>query len=107
MVDPASGGWAASGQPSSPDQVPATHARRPTGSSQRLSRKDLRSSAELWNGIGLVFLVLAAIGAVAAGMAFAPEKVTGGGIFRETQKDSGAGVAIGAAVFVGSLVTIL
>ena len=52
-----------------------------------------------------MFVVLALVGSIAAGIVLCPE--TGGGYLSEPEKDTGVGLAIGASVVIGSLVMIL
>lgn len=73
----------------------------------RLSRGELEGSAATWNIVGVVFLVLAATGSVIIGITLAPQTVSRGFYSATTETDYAAGFAIGAGVFLGSLVTIL
>ena len=77
----------------------------PAEKATTLSRSELVSSANTWQTVGAIFVVLAAIGAVIIGIQLAPTKTTGA--FDQTKTDTGAGIAIGIGVFVASLVTIL
>ena len=67
--------------------------------------ESLAESARNWLIVGQVFFVLALVGSIAAGIVLCPE--TGGGYLSEPEKDTGVGLAIGASVFIGSLVMIL
>ncbi len=73
-----------------------------------VTRQRLEQSANNWLVLGVLFLLLAAGGAVALGITLAPTKATTDFLGNaSTETDTGAGVAIGFGVFVGSLVTIL
>ena len=67
--------------------------------------ESLEESARNWLTVGQVLFVLALVGSIAAGIVLCPE--TGGGYLSEPEKDTGVGIAIGASVFIGSLVMIL
>ena len=67
--------------------------------------ESLEESARNWLTVGQVLFVLALVGSIAAGIVLCPE--TGGGYLSEPEKDTGVGLAIGASVFIGSLVMIL
>ena len=67
--------------------------------------ESLEESARNWLTVGQVFFVLALVGSIAAGIVLCPE--TGGNPFSAPEKDTEVGIAIGASVFIGSLVMIL
>ena len=67
--------------------------------------ESLEESARNWLTVGQVLFVLALVGSIAAGIVLCPE--TGGNPFSAPEKDTEVGIAIGASVFIGSLVMIL
>jgi VIT1/CCC1 family predicted Fe2+/Mn2+ transporter len=103
--------WAWGSSPD-PTEAPKPSEARTTPSLSLMPKPTMRASLEQsagnWQVLGVIFLILALGGAIAAGIVLAPKSLVDDGFGGTmTQTDTGAGFAIGVSVFVGSLVTIL